>query len=479
MSWNAMDHAGLRRLVLLALTGGVISGYILVGMPGGLMPWTMAFILLVGSGRLAQQYIPGPARFGEIVIIAYLLISLIGLIEVGDNLRNFGTVFGKHADDALFYQRTMALLRYGEWQERTGLYEAVLALWAVIPTAVFALPMTALDFLPLNWGFAAVVVGLIGVFCRVTLGISPPLWILIGGILGNYRFTDSVIHLYREPLLLLFLLSAMIAITQRRYLRSLFLALPVLLIRGANFLLYGVYLGLTVIRQCSRSRLMFYGVCVLLGISGLFLTQSVGTTLLKYSSGLTQAGGSVGSEKWSFAENRTFRSEMIAKQVTDGSTTAAVLSGSGPLVTLVRPFPYLFFPIRFWPVHMADDSHSIFASTESLQAGAYWINVYVGVTVCCWLFLIPLMSIGLFNAMLGPPVENILFVYYVLAVVLVSFVSCQMRHGLSFIVVNPVLATIGWRACQGHENARRLAWGMGGAVAVALFVYNMLEGSAL
>lgn len=474
-----MNISSLRRLAMLSLGGAVIGGYMLLGMPGGLIAWGVGLALLICSGRLPRKLLHNPARFVEIVVMAYLLISLIGLIEVGDNLRNFGTAFGRHADDSRFYERTMALLQRGEWQERTGLYEAVLGLWGVIPVGVFVVPMGALDFLPLNWGLAAFVVGWIWVFCQVTLGVSLPWWILMGGILGNYRFTDSVIHLYREPLLLVFLLLAMIAIAHRRYLRSLALALPVLLIRGANFLLCGVYFGLTVIRRRTRSRMMFYAVCALLAIPCLFLTQRAGTILLKYSSGFTQEGGSVGMETWSFSENTTFRSEMIAKQVTDGSTTAAALSGSGPLATLVRPIPYLFFPVRFWPVHMADDSHSIFARTEAFHMGTYWINVYVWVTVCCWLPVIPLMAIGLFRAMIGSPRENILFVYYILALVLVSFVSCQMRHGLSFIVINPLLAATGYRACKAHKNTRMLAWGMGGAVAAALFLYNRMEGSAL
>lgn len=464
---------------ILLFFGLVTGGFLLLGAPRGLIAWGATLGLLIVFCYSFSQLSGNRSELTTVVVISYLFISLIGLVEVGDNLRNFGTYFGKHADDSRFFERTMALLQRGEWQDRTGMYEVCMALWGVIPALVFGISMSPIDFLPFNWGLAALVAGLIWVFCQIALGIRPPWWIILLATLGNYRFMDSVIHLYREALLLVFFMLALIAIVQDRHLKSMILAGAVLLLRGASFILCAGFSALFLLRRRMRSPLAFYTLCIVLVVPISFLALKSGTTILMYSSGITQAGGTVGLESWSFSENRSFRAQMIAKQVTDGSTTAAIISGGGLVATLARPVPYLFFPIRFWPVHMVQDSHSVFANTAAYQAGEYWINVYVGWTVCCWLIVIPLLTVGMLKAAAGRPLENVIFVFYILAVVATSYISFQMRHGLVFIVLNPLLATIGLREYYADKTTRAVTWGLGGVVFLSLLFYNAIEGAVL
>lgn len=462
------------------LLSGVVAGsFLLVDSAGSLISWAVAFMMLLLICQMPERLIGSRGRFTAIIIISYLLISLAGLVEVGDNLRNFGTPFGKHADDSRFYEQTLSLLSAEIPATPIGFYERVLAFWGAGPTLVFAITPRLLDFLPLNWALGAVVVGLADILCMTAIAKRPPVWLLGACLLGNYKFLDTAIHLYRDVLLLVFFLGSMIAFMRWRPLLALFLAVPVLLLRGASFLILALFCGLFVLRGRFPHRSSFYAVCAAFSLLVIVVMPIAGNLIFRYGSSSTNVGGNVGLPTWSFSENLDFRANTIANYAAEGSTLSATLTGTDPASLLIRPAVYAFFPIRLWPLNMDFGSGATEAKMEYSHGGLYLYHVIMWVTVVSWIFIIPLIIIGLFVAMRGAATANVFFVFFILCVLSVSFISLQMRHGMAFVVITPVIVMLGLQMYCEHYAARRAIMGLGALVTLILLAYNIMNGGIL
>jgi hypothetical protein len=220
-------------------------------------------------------------------------------------------------------------------------------------------------------------------------------------------------------------------------------------------------------------------VCAAFSLLVIVVMPIAGNLIFRSGSSTTNVGGNVGLPTWSFSENLDFRANTIANYAAEGSTLSATLTGTDPASLLIRPIVYAFFPIRLWPLNMDFRSGATEAKMEFSHGGLYLYHVIMWVTVVSWIFIIPLIIIGLFAAMRGAATANVFFVFFILCVLAVSFISLQMRHGMAFVVITPVIVMLGLQMYCENYTARRAILGLGALVTVILLAYNTMNGGIL
>lgn len=469
------------RFLQWALIFGTLFLYIYSEKYGSIVSWLFYFGLFICIARFYDGFTEQSGRFLSVTLLSFVVISFVGMVETNDNLRNFSTLFGKHADDTAFFLRTRDLLLRGSWDELNGLYEVTLAIFGTIPALAWGSQLDLLDILPFNWGIAALLVGLCDRLSEFITGHRPPHWLLTISLLCNYIFLDSVVHLYRDAFLFVFFLSGLLALLRGSDFRAASLSLPVLVLRGASFAQYFLFVLLYKIRMWLPSKTVYYGLCLAVGVSFVLLVPHVGNQVFKFSSGLQNMGESfVLPVSWSFQETMVFRSKMMEKQTAgiDNSTLARSVSGNDLKTMALRTVSYTFMPMRFWPINSYGESQSCLAATVPTGNTLFLMSLVEWISVICWVFVIPLLGLGMTRAIKGTPTENVLFVYYITAVLLVSFVSFQIRHGMAFIIMNPLVATLGYQMYRSNKRAR-LACTVGSFLVLIIIVAYSLFGNAI
>ena len=459
------------------LGGATLCSMALVGEFAAVLPWMVTLGLLVWVGKRWDRATRQRGRLLRILVTAFVALSFIGMLEVSDNLRNFGTIFGKALDDSSFFSETLSFLRDRAISDRFTIYHVVLAVWGFLPNLIFDESTIGLHFMFLNWALGAIVVGLCDNFCYVIIKRSVPLWLLMVTLIGNYKFADALIHIYRDGLMLLFLLLALTAALRASYVRSLVSAAPVSLLRGANFLLYSFVLAILIIFRRAGRRAVLYGGSMCIFGAAAWLVPTYGLQAFKYATSLTHAGYSEYTAGATVEDHISFRANMVAAQVAQDSTLKSTLANDSIVSMSIRPIVFVLFPIRYWPLFMSGDSASTFATSRHIDRGLTLFNIYVWFSISCGVVVLPLMVIGLGKALCGPRKQNVISIYYLMGIFSVSFISFQMRHSVSFIIIHPLLAMLG---CVTLRNSYRLtAMALCALTVSCIVIYNILSGSLL
>lgn len=455
--------------------------YLTIDRYGAILPWLYTFGLLVAFGSWWDRVSQQDGRLLRLLITSYLIVSLVGMLEVSDNLRHFGTMFGVGADDSDYFFDARTILQDRIIPDSAGIYDIVLAAWGFLPNLLWKETTTAFEFLPLNWALAAVVVGLCDELCFVVIRQRPPVWLLVITLLGNYKFTDATIHLYRDGLLLVFFLLAVNSLMRSQHLRSVVYSVPVLALRAANFALYVFVLLLSVTLRRSRTRVAFYGwVTCILCVAALSV-PFVGPQVFRYATRITFGGYADEYVTHSVLEEAESRGQIYAATTgTAQSTTLGyAMANEGLAAMVLRPITYELFPIRFWPLEMGSDSASRFAVNISSDRGVTLRNLYAWFSIVCWVAVVPLLIVGLGAAAFGSRKLNIIFVYYLISLFAVSFISFELRHATSFIIFHPLLALLGYNSIKKQERIRVLAVAGGVLTLAGICLYNSFAGPLL
>jgi len=465
------------------LGAATLCMYLVIDRYAAILPWLSTFALLVWGGTWWDRRSQQDGRLLRLLITSYLFVSLVGMLDVSDNMRHYGTMFGGGADDSEYFFNTRTILQDGVIPTAAGLYEAVLAVWGFLPNLIWKETTSAFEYLPLNWALAAVIVGLCGELCFVVVKGRPPFWLLALTLLGNYKFTDAVIHLYRDGLLLVFFLLALISVLRSQNLRSIIYSLPVLVLRGANFALYLFVFLLSLTLGNSRTRMRFYAKTACLLAVVVPLLPIVGFQAMKYGSRLMLRGFEADNITSSFGQEMELRQLVLAQvdrnTVQNNTTFTAMMASNSPAAMVLRPITFELIPIRFWPLEMGGESGSRFAATPSSDDRITLRNVYLWLCIGCWAVVVPLLIVGLAAAALGSRKLNILLIYYLVGLSAVSFISFEGRHTAAFIIIHPLLAMLGYKACRDQLFVRIAAIGIGAITVAGIVAYNSFAGSLL
>lgn len=216
---------------------------------GGYAFYVGWYFVAWGFVALWRRFSNVPENFGEIVLLSYHIISFLGLLVVFIYQVQYGVPFSPYWDDSYYFENAFdyafAKVDYARTL-RLSPFEYLLAfmmdgmnfLGIDEPQLVYLLPM--------NWCLGALSVGLAAQLAYLLQqGREVRTSIVLLLVLGESVLTLTVLHLYRDALVVFSFLIAAVAIMERRYLLWIAGAYVCFRTRGLNAFFLLLFSGLT------------------------------------------------------------------------------------------------------------------------------------------------------------------------------------------------------------------------------------------
>jgi hypothetical protein len=407
-----------------------------------LVPWGFSLIVMLVFCKLLKWWIKSPVRIYRFALLSFFSLSMIGLLLVANYQLLYGMDFGPHGDDSKYYSYISNLANNIPTHPLT-LYEHFMSHWYRLLTLVIG-QLRSIDLLPLNWAFGAIVAVLAFELAYQVSGRRCPPFLVFLAIIGNCIFSNSVVNLYRDGLMLIFYLVAFVAAFKKDYLIAIVAVSLCAMIRTANagIVLFAVVcIFLSRDRCIQRTPVLIIPLCMLLAISVLIIDRYLylGTYLR------TLASGNLQERKTTIIEQAVTRAPryMERSDLASGDATVAAYR-MGPARYVLMPVLTLFSPFKFNPLVTKIDVHIRGVGVFYVQ-GMSFEEVFKWITIMLWIVLGPLMVIGICRAAIGPVSQKLMLMIFLLALIGISLVSFQGRHRCAFIVFYPTFLSIAWQ----------------------------------
>ena len=445
-------HGWLRsRLLLIPLIILIVFAFIFMGNSLSLIPWVMSGCIVVFACLLARRVLRTSLDLLTVGILAYLFLSIVGLILINIYRRMYQLDFGPYGDDSRYYNNISDIANAVKFTGFTG-YEFLMALWYQL-VALFVGTPGNLDLLPFNWAFGALVTVFSYQLAYEVGGYRLPIWLLLVALVGNAIFSDTVTNLYRDGPMLVMMLISMIATVRGKYGMAVIAAFCCAFIRGANGILAIFFLMLVLMARnklFKHNLVMAVIIMVIGGTSFIALASSMNIGRLFRTWTPTSSEQSMPEQ--SLSDRLTSRQGWLSggsenKTSSGGSgggDTTQSLYNSGVFGLAMMPIASCFAPIRFSPLITEMEMH-IYAGRQKLEIRALAVrpqSPFEWLTIPFWVLLGPLIILGIYFGFKGTPVQRYFMLYFIIVLLGVTFVSFQVRHRTAFIVLFPTLIAI-------------------------------------
>jgi hypothetical protein len=452
-------------LIILCLLLGGISG---------LAVWLFCLIIAyrVGYGINKKNSIDNYS--GKILFNSFVIISFVGFLLVLDNINNYGTQFGYAGDDGRFYDNIIALLE-NQGSEESGVFERIFSVvvWCIErPMFTHA---DLLDILPFNWLLGALVCYLsYELLCKIG-NKRYPIWIIYFSLILNYNFIDSVVRLYRDGLLYVFYLAAIISIDKKDYIRSQFYILGAGVMRGANAFLLLSLLFIRFLNEKVKSKILV-SISIIGVVSVVVYNINIyGPQVFNYASDYFRSSRySSAFAGYSLNEVYESRQNALSGSLDESTVTAKIYQNEGIISIIGKPAISFFFPLRMVSLVSNKESHSYKAQINSTRNFNFY-NLYIDATIFSWVLVFPLFLIGLYNSLLLSDMKFVLAIYYLFTLFMVAHISGQMRHGLAFIVLTPIFVGYGLELYGSVPKCKKQVISIGVLTVIGIILFNTMS----
>ena len=373
----------------------------------------------------------------RLFIFFYSFISLWGLFYAISYNESYGLFFGPNFDDSLFFQK----IANNEYDNSYFFFVFIMGIINKLLSCTKS-PFIV-DSLIINWGIASIVCTFAHYYaCLVAERYCKFLPVFLG-VSMNYAFLDTVVHLYRDSMMLLFFLLCLISAQRRSYYLAIAFALATGLIRGANgfiallsIVLYLFFrkIGPTCTNKTHnvKRNMKTY---ILLAVALLLLTIVIGNKLIEY--------------RTSFAVfNKTTQSESIFKYVQDreqqwrSTYTDSKFFRRGLESIVIKPLVTLSFPLTLPPLFGVE--HIVINHTPSQNLRMLRVySIVIWFSIITSVFILPRLLICGLGSIKLPQEKNIPVLLFAILLLLVSFISFQIRHRCAYIVLIPAIIGLG------------------------------------
>ncbi len=449
-AWSRADAAGVASSTFPGALGalGVVLLAYLAAMEGlwTAVSWAMAGGgLLVASRALMRAMPEAPLRLA-IPAGAYLLLSLVGLglVEIYRHLYQMD--FGPWSDDSYYYMQMLDIARSRRVDAYT-LYEWVGAGWCFALEFLSGRQASLMMVLPMNWALGAFSVLLASALAWQVTAHRCPTWLLLAALLGNYVYTDAFAHLYRDALMVPLMLGALLFASRGMWIPALGSGVLCGMVRGGNGAIALTGVGFFAIARSSRARqrpALVLVLCVLAIVGAVLMDEFVhygrymrtigkpsevsDETLLELS--MKRSGDILGG-----------RQELFSQAAEQGDDSMRALYALGPIGGAFRPAVTVFAPFKVPPM-VGETRVRVLQQRVFYVEGLlpqFWLQ---SLTVALWVFVGPVLILGLVRAARGKLELRLLLLLWALAVVGVAFASFQHRHRCAFVVLAPVFLAL-------------------------------------
>jgi len=442
-----MSRSQPATVAFYAALGGVLllAVYVACFDPSALASFVTFAGLTIGVASLLGRYLRSPYSLVSIATASYCYIAAMSLFCITCYLNNYGSPFGPSADDSFYFQNTLDLCN--GWAYSPTLFEATLAVITRSLCGLRGTP-TLLVLLPFNYMCASLVTALACHLSYEITHLKHNAFLLCAMLLGLNQFTDSVVHLYRDAYLFLFVTLALVFIARSQWMAAIMVCSPALLLRPFNFVLVMCYWFLKRIENRSMQRttvkMLAQGSCVIAVVVAALLADA------QFHLGSYTRSIHTDQEAVGLVERISDRGELVESSTRDDDVTADLWrSGWG---RVLMPVLVVLNPCKFPTSYVYLESYSLRYSS-GLAEGLWPFSVFIALNVILLPFLISLLVLGVVRAFkIGASSELLVFTVTLL---MLAFVSLQGRHRMALYVLYPTFWS--WGLCE-YWRHRSLAW---------------------
>lgn len=433
----------------------VLAMYLAVGYIEGLAYWSFWLLISLLVTELARRLLSTPLALVRFSVLSYLVLTIMGLTLVLIYRSLYGADFAPWSDDSYYY-RIICRIAEGQHEPSATFYEYIMSVWYLLVKTGKAEPVL-LDLLPMNWATGAMVMVLSYALSYEVTKIRCPLFLLCVTLFGNSTLTNTVVNLYRDGMVILFSLVAMLAIVRSKLLIALAGTVLAAGIRGANGMLLAVFIAYAWASKSAIVARNWILTTILLGIiggAGMFLDYEFGLgSRLRRITGITSAYQEGRTLIEAASQRASFRS-IRGERAHDMTTLFANRVPGG---FLAMPILTMFSPMRFTDMTQERMKCSFVAPSGNKKriyaSGIYPIAPGNNLTVLSWIVVVPYLVLGIIAAFRGSSEERKFTVFFFLALLSITYVSMLERHRLIFIVLYPVFIALGSRAALNQRTA--------------------------
>lgn len=385
-----------------------------------LLPWCICAIVVrkIYMGRV----------FKNIAILSYMYFSVMGAVAYYSYLSASGSTFAPFLDDNYYYNNIISLMN-GIVDADVN-YTAFELFMAVIAFPFkFVMPLYHYDFLPFNWVIGSLIVVESVRFASDALGVKSIYSYYMNSffILLNYSCVDSVIHLYRDPLVILLFIMGIRSIYFFNIKTGAILSIIAAFVRGANGVLLFVYCFISKINIVKYlNKRVLYALFITSIFVFPFVDEYINYNML----------GRITSVSNSVVNDKTISDRMYQfKEEDGGGGIMSLIRSENPFVNLLAFPAYMIAPVQV---------KSMYSNNEYLgNNGSYRFrieSVWEIIHIMFYVFMAPSLFIGLYFWLVNGTGNNlILSVMFLLLLISITYISMQVRHKMAFVILFPVL----------------------------------------
>lgn len=399
------------------------------------------FILVIAGARLISRWMSIPAYNFGFPLLVYGILATVGLVYIAINRHAYGLDFSHTYDDIKFWDRITGLAS-GENVLETTLFDHVMSWYYTLMSWIHGQPPQLLDLLPISWAFAALAVFAAHILATVVTKRDISVILTLAAVLGNCIFMHSAVQFHREGLMALLLMLSVLAAVKGQYLPAVLFAVLTGMVRGANG-----FIALLFILICyvlSRNMREF-DKKIILAIVLVFLT--IGVILFQefIILRLTSVQGGK-SEHGSLARYPTIKEQMTTRAEAvygreEMSKIKRVIIESRGLSWFLRPLSDVFLPVTFSEPFQL---YTLYLGALDKRGDGFVIlpnraGIINWMTILLWIWLGPKLLIGFFNGLKGDALHNAVTYFFLITLLLTTFVSMIHRHRIAFIILYPAM----------------------------------------
>ena len=297
--------------------------------------------------------------------------------------------------------------------------------------SIFDYTLKHFELLPINWFIGATTIALVTSFTNKVLPLknTRKKYIAAGLIVFNSCFIDGIVHLYRDGLVCLILISCCIFIYNRKYIKSLILSIGLGLLRGAN----GIIALLYIIIDCIRMRYkLSRRIFILVSFIGIIIVSVSFNSLgiEKYARSFSNSSG----ESMTMNERLT---TFYGQENTQGGVIK-LLKSSNPIYKLIAIPIYMLSPFKMGSLYI---THFYSIRTTGWHVTRLRIeSIWEGLNIIFYAPLYISLIVGIVYWFKEQDTKKLVILFvFLITLILVTLISMQTRHKMAFIIFFPLI----------------------------------------
>jgi len=379
-------------------------------------------------------------QYLNIGFFVFFYVGCFSLTYAKIYISSYGNSLGPYYDDSLYYFNSIILSNFSFSLIPPTLFEFFLAIPQFVSQSIIgAGSISHLYLLPVNWLLASLsIVYVIKLVKRIFPNRKINYFLVTCIIVFNFNFIDTAAHLYRDMMLILFIVYFLYYLVSKKFKILIFIVIAVFFLRGANAILLvflGVLYYLIVVKKFSLKK------------TSLILVPSL-VAIMIFASSLSSSffRGGFGSEDSGNLQERVSSRLEYNNEAQEGS---ASLRSGNKLMMIVYPLVYTFSPflVKFENVNTSVRQADMDYILGSFKGDYVFPKIY---KIPFYFHIISISFIAFFviRGVIACVSSNnkimIVFMFFMIFQILaISIISMQARHRLPIVYMFPIFYMMG------------------------------------